>query len=63
VLVSARLAERGADIEHLTGGWHVGVGMPRSRRKPLLAKSGGPDLFEDRSRRLARGLASSRAHD
>ncbi len=55
VLVSRRLAERGATIEHLLADGHA-----RSHREvedALLAKVGGPDLFEDRTARLARAYA------
>jgi hypothetical protein len=52
LLVSRRLAERGVAIEHL-----LADGTVRSHadvEEALLAKAGGPDLFDDRSTRLAR---------
>ena len=52
VLVSRRLAERGAAVEHL-----LADGSVRSHGEiedVLLAKSTGSDLFEDRARQLAR---------
>ncbi len=52
VLVSRRLAERGVAIEHLLAD---GATRPHSDvEEALLAKSAGPDLFEDRAARLAR---------
>jgi uncharacterized protein (DUF488 family) len=52
VLVSRRLAERGVAIEHLLAD---GATRPHSNvEEALLAKSAGPDLFEDRAARLAR---------
>jgi uncharacterized protein (DUF488 family) len=52
VLVSRRLAEHGADIEHLladgTARTHAEV------EEALLARSGAGDLFEDRAQQLAR---------
>jgi hypothetical protein len=50
VLVSRRLAERGATIEHL-----LADGTKRSHidiEDKLLAKKAGGDLFEDRNRLL-----------
>jgi uncharacterized protein (DUF488 family) len=52
VLVSRRLAERGVEIEHL-----LADGKVRAHgdvENALLARNGGPDLFEDRQARLAR---------
>ena len=52
VLVSRRLAERGVVIEHL-----LADGRTRAHREieeALLARTAGPDLFEDREARLAR---------
>lgn len=56
VLVSRRLAERGAAIEHLLAD---GTRRPHAKvEEALLAriqgKSGGGDLFEDRAQQLAR---------
>jgi uncharacterized protein (DUF488 family) len=52
VLVSRRLAERGVAVEHLLAD---GATRPHSDvEEALLAKSAGPDLFEDRAARLAR---------
>ncbi len=55
MLVSRRLAERGAVIEHLLADGrtcsHFAI------EEALLAKAGGPDLFEDRPTRLARAYA------
>jgi uncharacterized protein (DUF488 family) len=52
VLVSRRLAERGVAIEHLLAN---GATRPHSDvEEALLAKSAGPDLFEDRAARLVR---------
>ena len=60
VLVSRRLAERGIAIDHL-----LADGSTRPHRaveEALLARNGGPDLFEDRRARLARAyLARERA--
>src|SRR5262249_27174870 len=56
VLVSRRLAERGVAIEHL-----LADGRTRPHRdveETLLARDGGPDLFEDRATRLARAYDS-----
>jgi uncharacterized protein (DUF488 family) len=51
VLVSRRLAERGVAIEHLLAD---GGRRPHGEvEDALLAKSGGPDLFADRTERLA----------
>ncbi len=56
VLVSRRLAERGVAIEHLLAD---GSTRPHAEiEETLLVKGGGPDLFEDRSQRLARAYAS-----
>lgn len=52
VLVSRRLAERGAVLEHLLA--DGGRRPHREIEETLLAKSGGGDLFEDRARLLAR---------
>jgi hypothetical protein len=64
VLVSRRLAEQGIAIDHLLADGSA----PASRgREALLARDGGPDLFEadlfeDRATRLARAyLARERA--
>jgi uncharacterized protein (DUF488 family) len=52
LLVSRRLAERGAAIEHLLAD---GTVKPHAEiEEALLKKSGGDDLFEDRDARLAR---------
>jgi uncharacterized protein (DUF488 family) len=52
VLVSRRLAERGAAIEHLLAD---GTTRPHADiEEALLKKAGGADLFEDRAARLAR---------
>jgi uncharacterized protein (DUF488 family) len=52
LLVSRRLAERGAAIEHLLAD---GTVRPhRDVEEALLAKAAGPDLFDDRATRLAR---------
>jgi uncharacterized protein (DUF488 family) len=52
VLVSRRLAERGATIEHLLAD---GTRRPHAKvEETLLAKIGGSDLFEDRAQQLAR---------
>jgi uncharacterized protein (DUF488 family) len=60
VLVSRRLAEQGVAIDHL-----LADGSMRPHRAvedALLARNGGPDLFEDRRARLARAyLARERA--
>jgi uncharacterized protein (DUF488 family) len=56
VLVSRRLAERGVAIEHL-----LADGTTRRHaeiEEALLKKSGGADLFEDRSARLARAYTA-----
>jgi len=56
VLVSRRLAERGAAIEHLLAD---GTTRPHAEvEEALLKKSGGADLFEDRDSRLARAYAA-----
>jgi uncharacterized protein (DUF488 family) len=57
VLVSRRLAERGAAIDHLLA--DGGTRPHREVEEALLARTGGPDLFEadlfeDRAARLAR---------
>jgi uncharacterized protein (DUF488 family) len=52
ILVSRRLAERGAAIEHLLAD---GRAEPHAAvEEKLLAKEAGADLFEDRARQLAR---------
>ena len=52
VLVSRRLAERGAAIEHLLAD---GTRRPHAEvEEALLARSGGGDLFEGRAQLLAR---------
>ena len=52
VLVSRRLAERGATIEHLLAD---GTTRPHADvEAALLAKQAGPDLFDDRAQQLAR---------
>jgi uncharacterized protein (DUF488 family) len=60
VLVSRRLAEQGVGIDHL-----LADGSTRPHREvedALLARNGGPDLFEDRPARLAHAyLARERA--
>ncbi|SKA31944.1 Protein of unknown function, DUF488 [Enhydrobacter aerosaccus] len=51
LLVSRRLAERGAMVEHLMAD---GSARPHHElEQSLLAEAGGPDLFEDRNGRLA----------
>lgn len=56
VLVSRRLAERGAAIEHLLAD---GTTRPQDEIEvALLKKSGGDDLFEDRTARLARAYSA-----
>jgi uncharacterized protein (DUF488 family) len=51
VLVSRRLAERGAAIEHLLAD---GTVRPHADvEEALLRKAGGADLFDDRAKRLA----------
>jgi uncharacterized protein (DUF488 family) len=57
VLVSRRLAERGVAVDHLLA--DGGMRPHREVEEALLAKNGGPDLFdadlfEDRAARLAR---------
>jgi uncharacterized protein (DUF488 family) len=52
VLVSRRLAERGVAIEHLLADGSVRA--HREIEEALLARTAGPDLFEDREARLAR---------
>jgi uncharacterized protein (DUF488 family) len=57
VLVSRRLAERGVSIDHLLA--DGGARPHREGEETLLARKGGPDLFdadplEDRAARLAR---------
>ncbi|MBS0550040.1 MAG: DUF488 domain-containing protein [Proteobacteria bacterium] len=52
VLVSRRLAERGAEITHLLA--DGGTRDHRTVEETLLAKLGGGDLFEDRAQLLAR---------
>ena len=60
LLVSRRLAERGAAIEHLladgTVRQHADV------EEALLKKAGGEDLFEDRAARLARAYRAREHH-
>jgi hypothetical protein len=56
VLVSRRLAERGAAIEHLLAD---GTTKPHGEiEETLLKRSGGEDLFEDRTARLARAYSA-----
>ena len=56
VLVSRRLAERGTAIEHLLAD---GTTKPHGEiEEALLKKSGGDDLFEDRTARLARAYTA-----
>ena len=56
VLVSRRLAERGVAIEHLLAD---GTTRPHADiEEALLKKSGGADLFEDRTARLARAYSA-----
>jgi uncharacterized protein (DUF488 family) len=52
VLVSRRLAERGVAVDHLLA--DGGMRPHREVEEALLAKKGGPDLFDDRTARLAR---------
>jgi uncharacterized protein (DUF488 family) len=52
VLVSRRLAERGVAIDHLLA--DGGTRPHRDVEEALLARNGGPDLFEDKAARLAR---------
>jgi len=52
VLVSRRLAEQGVAIDHLLA--DGGTRPHHEVEEALLAKNGGPDLFEDRTARLAR---------
>jgi uncharacterized protein (DUF488 family) len=52
VLVSRRLAERGVAIDHLLANGRVRPHL--EVEEALLARGGGPDLFEDRAARLAR---------
>jgi uncharacterized protein (DUF488 family) len=52
MLVSRRLAERGVAIEHLLADGRTRV--HREIEEALLARTAGPDLFEDREARLAR---------
>ena len=55
VLVSRRLAERGVAIEHLLAD---GTTRPHADvEEALLKKTGGDDLFEDRTARLARAYS------
>jgi len=51
-LVSRRLAERGVVVDHLLA--DGGMRPHREVEEALLAKNGGPDLFDDRTARLAR---------
>jgi uncharacterized protein (DUF488 family) len=56
VLVSRRLAERGVAIEHLLAD---GTTRPHADvEEALLEKSGGADLFEDRTTRLGRAYTA-----
>jgi uncharacterized protein (DUF488 family) len=56
VLVSRRLVERGVAIEHLLAD---GTVRPHADvEATLLMKSGGDDLFEDRTARLARAYTA-----
>ncbi|HSI02546.1 MAG TPA: DUF488 domain-containing protein, partial [Reyranella sp.] len=56
VLVSRRLAERGATVEHLLAD---GTVRPHAEvEDALLEKIGGGDLFEDRDQRLAHAYAA-----
>jgi uncharacterized protein (DUF488 family) len=52
VLVSRRLAERGAAIEHLLA--DAGTHPHHDVEEMLLARKGGSDLFDDRAQLLAR---------
>jgi uncharacterized protein (DUF488 family) len=52
VLVSRRLAERGVAVDHLLA--DGGMRPHREVEEALLAKNGGPDLFDDHAARLAR---------
>jgi hypothetical protein len=52
VLVSRRLADRGAAIEHLLADGHARA--HRDVEEALLAKNAGGDLFDDRAELLAR---------
>jgi uncharacterized protein (DUF488 family) len=52
VLVSRRLAERGVKIEHLLA--DSGIRFHHEVEETLLGKEAAPDLFEDRTARLAR---------
>ena len=52
VLVSRRLAERGAEIEHLLA--DGGTRAHDDVEETLLARNAGADLFEDRAGQLAR---------
>jgi len=51
LLVSRRLAERGAAVEHLLAD---GAVRPHAEIEEALLKKAGEDLFEDRDARLAR---------
>ena len=56
VLVSRRLAERGVAVEHLLADGSV---RPHADvEDALLKKTGGADLFEDRTARLARAYTA-----
>jgi uncharacterized protein (DUF488 family) len=56
MLVSRRLAERGAEIAHLLAD---GTTRPHAEiEEALLKKAGGEDLFEDRAARLSRAYAA-----
>ena len=56
VLVSRRLAERGATIEHLLAD---GATRPHAEvEEALLGRIGGADLFEGRAERLARAYTA-----
>lgn len=59
LLVSRRLVERGAAVEHLLA--DGGRRPHREIEDALLAGAAGPDLFDDRSTRLARAYAAREA--
>jgi uncharacterized protein (DUF488 family) len=52
ILVSRRLAERGVAVEHLLA--DGGTRMHADVEETLLARKAGADLFDDRTRQLAR---------
>ena len=61
VLVSRRLAEQGVAIDHL-----LADGSTRPHREveeALLARNGGPDLFEDQGSAAGARLAGARTGD